>query len=565
MKEKIKHLMEQMGATIRRNPVEVLLSVLFCIIELVEYGERGERRFLNNYYPVFFLLAYILNNLTCKGKNRWIYYLFVLSILPFYRMSFEYNSVFWVSLLVVQLLYLAISRKKENLPFVRNTLKYGLSVLFSGGLALIAWILSLSIYNSIRYIFDVNLGSESLFMHYSLVIARMLVFSLLFLMFNQEKESIGVKGNRLFEVLVNYVLSPALLIYAVILYLYFVKIVILWTLPKGNVAYIVLCFVSATFVLKGCQLLLTRRYYDWFYNYASWYMIPALLMYWVGALYRIGQYGYTEDRVYLVVLGVFLTFCVCLFFSKQWGRYLYAAWGAIFLLSVFTYIPGITAKDLGLYSQQNRFDKAAEKLRLFTPEGKISTTDNIDTEQAGKNYHIMYGSFRYLIKEKGESYMAEKYGVPSVSFLLDSVVPPRLREYARYGKDYSSWHEDKYFVIHRNAKKIDITDFRFFYPVAPYRSSFGLHQAEVENDFIIRDEFNNIYFQENRDSLYAKLLNQASIPTLKDVSESMLQQQADSLLHYDRDSIRLLLSQITFERKDTLKITDIEVDVLLVK
>lgn len=562
MKEKIKHFMEQMGAAIRRNPVEVLLSVLFCLIGLIEYGKgRG----ILNYFPVFFLLAYILNYLTSKGKNRWIYYISVLFILPSYRIPIQYDAVFWVSLLVVQLLYLAISRKKENLPFVRNTLKYGVSVLFSGGLALIAWLLSMSIYYSIRYIFEVNLGSEDRFMHYSLVIARMLVFSLLFLMFNQEKETEGMKSNRLFEVLVNYVLSPALLIYAVILYLYFIKIVILWTLPKGNVAYIVLCFVSATFLLKGCQLLLARRYYDWFYNYASWYMIPALLMYWVGALYRIGQYGYTEDRVYLVVLGVFLTFCVCLFFSKQWGRYLYAAWGAVFLLSVFTYIPGITAKDLGLYSQQNRFDKAAEMLRLFTPEGKISTTGNIDSEEAGKNYHIMYGSFRYLIKEKGESYMAGKYGIPSVSFLLDSVVPPPLRQYARYGKDYSSWHEDKYFVVSRKAKKIDITNFRFFYPVASYRLSPGLHQAEVENDFIIRDEINNIYFKENRDSLYAKLLNQASIHTLKGVSESMLQQQADSLLYYDRDSIRLLLSQITFEREDTLKIADIEVDILLVK
>ena len=70
--------------------------------------------------------------------------------------------------------------------------------------------------------------------------------------------------NKLFDVLLNYVLSPALLIYAVILYLYFVKVAVLWSLPKGAVAYIVVSFISATFILKSCQPFLERRYYEWF-------------------------------------------------------------------------------------------------------------------------------------------------------------------------------------------------------------------------------------------------------------------------------------------------------------
>ena len=51
-------------------------------------------------------------------------------------------------------------------------------------------------------------------MAYSSSIAFAGILPLLFLLFNREKEEEGV--NKLFDVLLNYVLSPALLIYAVI-------------------------------------------------------------------------------------------------------------------------------------------------------------------------------------------------------------------------------------------------------------------------------------------------------------------------------------------------------------
>ena len=149
---------------------------------------------------------------------------------------------------------------------------------------------------------------------------------LLFLLFNQEKEAeTGKTFDRLFDTLLNYVLSPALLAYAVILYLYLLKILVLWSLPKGGVAYIVTFFVSALFLFKGCQPFLKKRYYDWLYRHASGVAFPTMLLYWVGACYRIHQYGYTEARVYLVVAGVILTGMVLLFFTRRTGRYWYVA------------------------------------------------------------------------------------------------------------------------------------------------------------------------------------------------------------------------------------------------
>ena len=165
---------------------------------------------------------------------------------------------------------------------------------------------------------------------------------LLFLMFNQDAKE-EVRWNKALDALVNFVLTPALLIYAVILYLYLIKIVVMWSLPKGGVALIVAAFTTMAFLLQGCQLFVSKRYYDWFFSRCCWMVLPALGMFWVGTFYRIAQYGFTELRVYLVLGGLVLTGMTFLFFSKRTGRYLYVALSAVVLLSVFTYIPGITA------------------------------------------------------------------------------------------------------------------------------------------------------------------------------------------------------------------------------
>ena len=280
------------------------------------------------------------------------YYLSVLFFIPFSGRIRFLVCFYCVTLVVVQLLYLVCDWRQDNNRFVRKGLCYLQAILSAGLLAGIAWLLSLSIYFSVSIFFEIWQYGERRFMAYSSSIAFAGILPLLFLLFNREEEKeAGV--NKLFNVLLNYVLSPALLIYAVILYLYFVKVTVLWSLPKGAVAYIVVSFISATFILKSCQPFLERRYYEWFYRYSSWIVLPALAMYWVGTFYRINQYGYTEARVYLVVVGAILTGTVLLFFSD--GQLIICITVVcIVLLSSVTYIPGITARDIERISQEKR-------------------------------------------------------------------------------------------------------------------------------------------------------------------------------------------------------------------
>lgn len=360
MKKKLKELFKRMEQAIRIHPLEVLLSVVFSLMGCVYYESGFDYERLAAplaYFPMLFLLTYTINGLTKKKPVfRALYFLSAFFFIPFLWKGRDdiWNAAYIVSLVVTQFIYLISSWKRDNDEFVRIGLRYLKALLSAALLAGIAYLLAISIYSSIQYIFEIWQDSYRAFYTESAYLIFIGGMPLLFLMFNQEKEEREEGRNRLFEVLLNYVLSPALLIYAVILYLYFIKVAVLWSLPKGAVAYIVVSFVCATFILKGCQVFLTKKYYEWFYRHASIAVLPALVMYWVGVYYRINQYGFTEARVYLVAVGVILTGLAVLFFTRRWGHYLYAACMAIVFLSVVTYIPGITAKDIERISQTRR-------------------------------------------------------------------------------------------------------------------------------------------------------------------------------------------------------------------
>lgn len=376
MRNRIKTFVRRLLVAFRQHPIEVGLAVLLGCLGCVCY-ETESRRLVTvvSYSPVFFLVTYMLNTLTAGTRGRGIYYLSLFLFVPVLFLSAEvsiWTAHYGVTLLVVQLLYLISDRQRENVAFVRKALRYLFAWLSAGFLAGVAWLLVNSIYHSVQYIFEIWQQGEERFVTYSLSIVFLTVMPLLFLLFNQEKEAeTGKTFDRLFDTLLNYVLSPALLAYAVILYLYLLKIIVLWSLPKGGVAYIVTFFVSALFLLKGCQPFLKKRYYDWLYRHASGVAFPTMLLYWVGACYRIHQYGYTEARVYLVVAGVILTGMVLLFFTRRTGRYWYVACLAIVSLATVTYIPGITAKEIERISQTKRGN--------YPPQ---------ETKETAQNYYI---------------------------------------------------------------------------------------------------------------------------------------------------------------------------------
>lgn len=565
MEKKIRKIIEKMEEAVRRNPVEVVLSVIYCLTGWLEYEKVVEAEGMLMYFPVVFLAAYVLNYLSRIRKWSLFYYLSVLLFVPFFFVKADFfSAVYLVSLAVSVLVYLTCSRKKDNLPFVINALSFLQSLLSAFVLSLVAWLLSLSVYYSIQYIFEVFQGSDSRFVAYSAYMAFMLVMPLLFLMFNQNEVK-EMRGDKVFHVLLNYVLSPALLIYAVILYLYFVKVAVLWSLPKGAVAYIVVSFATAAFILKGCQPLLQRQYYNWFYNRVGLYVIPALIMYWIGTVYRINQYGFTEDRVYLVVLGVFLSVCAVLFFSKRLGRYLYMAYLAIGLLVLFTYVPYLSGKDLGVLSQTHRMITAAKTLGMYSSVGTLEKPSFPAGETPEEEYRTLYQSYLYLYRVKGTSFMLEHYNVGLPDALLDAFIPTSLHNYVSSTRK-GERNRYLYFDVKGQAEQ-DISGYRTLYPIFNYKpvDRAVAHQSISDGVVKIWAADSTLLLEEPLEELLSRQLKQVGIESADGLAEESFNVYNPQLFRYEKDSLLFIFSSYSFKNDSVLQLSGVELEYYLKK
>jgi len=128
--------------------------------------------------------------------------------------------------------------------------------------------------------------------------------------------------DRAYVNMVKYVLISLISLYLIILYAFGIKILINWELPKGFVASLVLGFSIAGIL----TYLLNYRLPEiegsgWVKIYKKWFfviLLPVTSLLFVGIWRRISEYGFTEERYFVLITGVFLAFvCLYFIFSKR--------------------------------------------------------------------------------------------------------------------------------------------------------------------------------------------------------------------------------------------------------
>lgn len=326
-------------------------------------------------------------------------------------------------------------------------------------LSFLGWLLAVAIYWSVVYIFDLQ-AEERRYMVYSSQAAFFLLAPVLFLMFHSHQKE-GFYSNSFFRVLVNFILSPALLAYNVVLYLYFVKIALAWSLPKGWIAGMVLSFVTLLFMTKAAQTVLQRRFYDWYYNHFSLWVLPPLVMLWISISHRIGAYGWTEWRIYLMLSALVATVAMILFFYAPWRRFKWVALFAAGLLVLFTYVPGMNARTLALHSQERRISGAMEQLYDRKQEKWTHDTDSVTFER----YKTLYHSFTYVQNLESETYMRAKYGFTRDE--LRHLIPPDAMERI----DGREADRESLSVSFYGNQEVDIAGYDALYRVDSYSKS----------------------------------------------------------------------------------------------
>ena len=539
MNTKLKSLLQQLLQSPRRFPVEFALGIVFFVIavwdsESSTWNETSARmESVVNSDILWFFVPFMVLTFWLHRVNRWAYLASFFLFLPLMALDlkpFLWTYGFAFTYVLAGILLVVGNKRMDNRPFAAHALHVATQLFFG---LLITGILNLAvmaIVASFFYIFGIDQSwhfYEHIYQFIWFVLAPQVCCTLI-----RQNEDEVAEPFKVLRLILNFILSPAVIIYTVILYAYFIKIVFEWDLPKGGVAWMVMGFITAALVGRVAQSILSQRYYDWFYNRFTLIAIPPLIMYWIGSIYRIRLYSFTESRFYLMVAGVLMTLFVLMLWKKRTRRYQLMAliFGAAIIL--FTYIPGISAKSIGLSCQKQRLTQLISEMKLTDPKtGKLNDEikdmrriqqDSLLCEQ----YKDVTSVISYVRKEMGADEFKKQYGEWT---------------HSEYSFNYNGNHSVKAsYSINANdnfyirRKPVELGEYTIMLPQKAYQCNFNDQTVTVtqgENNVVLSYPIQEIIRQ-----------------------DTMLLHHPEQLLTYRNDSLMLILEGICFE--DTV-VTDV--------
>lgn len=534
MNTKLKSLLQQLLQSPRRFPVELALGVVFFIIEVwdseTSAWDETKAQMVSAVNSDILMLFVPLMVLTfwLHRVNRWAYFASFFLFLPLMALDlkpFLWTYGFGFTYVLAAILLIVGNRRMDNRPFAAHAL-HVVTQLFFG--LLITGILNLAvmaIVASFFYIFGIE-EPKHLYEHIIQFIWFVLAPQVCCTLIRQNEDEVS-EPFKVLRLILNFILSPAVIIYTVILYTYFIKIVFEWDLPKGGVAWMVMGFVTVALIGRVAQSILSQRYYDWFYNRFTLIAIPPLIMYWIGSIYRIRLYSFTESRFYLMVAGVLMTLFVLMLWKERTRRYQLMAliFGAAIIL--FTYIPGISAKSIGLSCQKQRLTLLISEMKLTDPKtGKLN--DEIEDMRRIKQDSLLCEQYKdvtsvidYVRKEMGTDEFKKQYGEWTHS------------EYSfTYIEDSVNYNASDNFYFRR--KPVELGEYTIMLPQKAYQYNFN-HQTvtitQGENNVVLSYPIQQVIRQ-----------------------DTMLLHHPEQLLTFRNDSLMLVLEGVCIE--DTV-VTDV--------
>lgn len=551
--------------TCRRYPAELALVLFAFVCGVLEKHDALPAGWMERLLwgmPIVFAATYIVNTLTRGGSRRMLYRFVWLALLPAAWAGPEFFSTSQhviADAILVPLAVLICRRADDNRRFVERT----------GGL-LAAWLLSSlfaglffltveAIFLSISYIFDIWSRLLEDVWAYNSLFSFILLAPALFLTLLDHFDDSRPEIDRLGGALLNYLLTPALLIYTAILYLYAARILFTWELPKGGVAYMVFGYMAALTVIMALQELLRKRRYDGFFRRYALLSAAPLALFWLGVIRRIGEYGLTDWRVYLLVCGLICTLSALLFAHPRTSRYRYTALAAFVLFFAVAFVPPLTADRIGIRSQSRRAERIARERGMLLPDGRIDLRfrPEADSTRIG-DYHQLGEALKYLAEN--DSAALARFGIREMSDYY-GIFPASYADRVRYAWmtcDYAVEIEE---VVEADPLLETDTDTRISF--VGYTRLYPRVDRDDRGDSLVL-RFGRHRVAIDRDALLAAQMERAGLKWEDNPTAADFQQVKERLLFYETDTLGIVFNSLRIDLENR-RISGIYIDNVLLR
>ncbi|QPB42067.1 DUF4153 domain-containing protein [Rodentibacter haemolyticus] len=343
--------------------IVILLAVFNTIFVLSTYSFMKENYNVLLFFPFLFSLVYLTRN-----NTKLHFYSFVLALfcaLIIYSLKFELKLEQFIVLDSILLFCVLFDGwEKNNRNFILNANGNVFRLVKSCILAGLIYSFLLLTLGAIYYLFNVRF--------YETIYLRLALFSIFFiipfsyLLFSNKKEE---KFPKFLQLIIQFVISPYIILYTFLLYAYLIYIISSNELPRGGVAYLVTAFLACGIIARALQLLLNNPKWKLFYRFFSYLTFAPLVLLWLGIYVRVSNYGLTTYRIYLIVIAFILTFYSI--YSLFPNKFQYRYWCGISLIFLGFISFVVTPEKISIENQAFRFYQQLNEMGLLDKKGKI--------------------------------------------------------------------------------------------------------------------------------------------------------------------------------------------------
>jgi hypothetical protein len=403
---RIDQLVPDLFATLRRFPVPAALSVVLCVY--VNYrGPGSSEDWIVILGAAAAFLASGAGHLYAEGARRSpatgiaiaLAAAIAAGLAGYLAPVLHTSSLFlFCGLIPVVMIAPYLHRDARQASLWLFNLRLWLAALLAALVAL-AFAAGLSaIVEALNFLFGT--GLHSYFHEHIWTTAMTLVAPLygLALMPRQLDEEVDIASQRgtLLErgvsVLVNYVAVPVILVYAVILHAYAVKILAQQALPNGQVATMVSIFAvggTGVWLIAWPWRETGTRLLRWFM--AGWFwltLVPAALLI-AGIWRRLSDYGVTPDRYGIAIIATWLAAITAYFGYRRNRADMRAILGALAVLLLIGSTGPMGAYGLTIKSQVPRLEAFLSAHGLIANGKAIKSTSRLTSEITSEGYTML--------------------------------------------------------------------------------------------------------------------------------------------------------------------------------
>ena len=394
IKEKMKKILPDMKKGIERFPLTIFCGIIVFLLSVyvLETSGTNNNRFIEEVLKSIFLMILcipltaaleLVREKYFSGKNKWIIRalnaVIAIVFIVFYRFYYLYevgkeaffgNSEKLLATGIIFFLFFLlapiIGKKDEEEKYFQSVIvDKAVTVLFSVVLFLGLTVVFLTVDRLSLIKLEGKIYVETwLFVVF--------VFAMIFFASKLKKVDESLEEyeiHKVFKFLIYFIVIPLITIYTGILYIYFGKMLVTRSWPQGLVSHLILWYTIFSLFIMIMVTPMTKKdpVAKVFKKYFPLASIPLLALSIVSISKRISQYGVTELRYFIVLLGIWLIFCMVSSIFRARLSIVLISLIAVVYISVFS---PVNNRRITIMSQNKRLERILIKHGLLK-DGKL--------------------------------------------------------------------------------------------------------------------------------------------------------------------------------------------------